>query len=253
MDPPSTSNLSGEPQYVTVLPDYMDITMDYRTFHWGVIIIIILIILAIVILAIIGVSVTRDSAVIQQPEGTSASSSSSMTIDYTLIEQVFGLHDNPGASADSGIYRYAYNAEGVKSPEICTSVPYRKWNTNLNTCECKIDDKAFKILPEKPLNLPCRIASVVGTNPETGEGFAHSVNAMRVGKNINDINSWYFFQYSTNPIKPWDDWQIPPFCTIGIHSADPSYMQYRCWAIECYSHDINKPCKVVVWSPPKNN
>jgi hypothetical protein len=116
---------------------------------------------------------------------------------------------------------------------------------NLNTCEYRTGKGDFLVIPPKTYHLPCYVVNATGERPN-GKFYGHTVNAIQVGKNITDLNSWYFFQYSDNPIIPWGEpSQIPPFTKIEILVDNPEYMHYRCDSISCYG----EPCVLVEWEP----
>lgn len=59
-------------------------------------------------------------------------------------------------------------------------------------------------VPAERFNLPCYQVRVLAGERSWG----HAMCAIKVNKNIDDLNSWVFFQYATFDIKP-GDWQIP--------------------------------------------
>src|SRR3990167_3396315 len=136
MEQPVTSNDYGDPKYVTVLPDYLDMTVDYKIFRWLIIFVIILIVIALIILAIIAVSTARNGGIIEPPPQTVRGAEFLQSVDFTLVSQTFGLHDNPGATTADVPYRYIDDGTALQSPDACSSVPYRKWNSTANSCEC---------------------------------------------------------------------------------------------------------------------
>lgn len=143
-------NLTSDPKYVTVLPDYLDITMKYRQFYWIVIAVIFIGILIIIVISWVGVSVVRSSNTIYtNPDDPSnaiywpfvreffgLSPVTTSQIDarnWNINKQIFGRHDDPGTTI-TGTYQHVDDGIGLRTQETCESVPYRKWENG--KCNC---------------------------------------------------------------------------------------------------------------------
>ena len=77
--------------------------------------------------------------------------------------------------------------------------------------------------------LPVYIASVSITSSDDGCSYGHSVNAVQLGMDPMDWDSWRFFQYDNSLIRP-GDWQMPcdpcgrgDLVHVSIHYPNNNY------------------------------
>lgn len=118
------------------------------------------------------------------------------TLFYYVNKGRSGASNCVGGTGDIHTLVCLHNAE-IRLLKFGTGVP--------GADNCYYFDKSgveHCYVPDERFNLPCYFTNVMGPN------FGHGICAIKVNEDIDDLNSWIFFQYSTFDIKP-GDWQIP--------------------------------------------
>lgn len=133
---------SKEPKYATVLPDYLDIKMEYSTFKYTVIIILSLLTLIIIGLIIFGINWVQNAGQIKIDPETDPRTITRSDIIARVVYNLFGIHDSPGATVVGRRYRHINDAKDLTTKEMCTSAPHATWDPDGNGGEgkCSCDE-----------------------------------------------------------------------------------------------------------------
>lgn len=127
-----------EPKYATFLPDYLDVTVNYKTFYWGVIIFIVILIILCLVLAITGVHIVRQGSTINETDVTARGLESRETFNWLVSRESFTRHHDPGSTSMEN-YTHINDGVDIFTQEECENVPYRKWKISAGgrgKCNC---------------------------------------------------------------------------------------------------------------------
>ena len=127
------------------------------------------------------------------------------TIAETAITNILFYYISQGRSGDAD----CAGGTGDKHTIVClqnANIRILKFGTGVpggdNCYYDDIDGNEHCYVPDEKFNLPCYYVVCVGQN------WGHSMCAIKVNEDIDDLDSWIIFQYNAFDIKP-GNWQIP--------------------------------------------